>query len=184
MNTIIKNQRAQKLNTYVFFGDAVECFNKHIWLKDCLLEMYNLGYDPNTLKILYKMNKETDIIIRTPVGNTDNIQVKEVVKQGTIFGPIMCCAETSTVNSIGEEVKYSYGKINIGMPVFMDDIATAGKAEHIRKGIKNCARMEREKKISFGLKKTKYMIVKTGREEEINETVKQEEYREQISVNI
>ena len=28
------------------------------------------------------------------------------------------------------------------------------------------------------------MIVKTGREEEINETVKQEEYREQISVNI
>ena len=60
------------------------------------------------------------------------------------------------------------------MPVFIDDIATAGKAEHIRKGIKNCARMEREKKISFGLKKTKYMIVKTGREEkeEINETVK------------
>ena len=44
----------------------------------------------------------------------------------------MCCAETSTVNSIGEEVRY--GKINVGMPVFMDDIATAGKVEHIRKG--------------------------------------------------
>ena len=85
----------------------------------------------------------------------------------------MCCAETSAVNSIGEEVKYSYGKINIGMPVYMDDIATAGKAEHIKKGINKCARMEKEKKISFGLKKTKYMIVKTGREEEeINETVK------------
>ena len=133
--------------------------------------MYKLGYDPNTLKILYEMNKETDIIIRTPVGNTDNVQVKEVVKQGTIFGPIICCAETSTVNSIGEEVKYN-GKITNRMPVFMDDIATAGKAEHIRKGIKNCARMEKEKKIRFGLKKTKYMIVKTGREEEINETVR------------
>ena len=118
------------------------------------------------------MNKETDIIIRTPVGNTDNIQVKEVVKQGTIFGPIMCCAKTSTVNSIGEEVKYSYGKINIGIPVFMDDIATAGNTEHIRKDIKNCAGMEKEKKIIFGLKKTKYMVAKTRREEEINETVK------------
>ena len=128
MNTIIENQRAQKLNTYMFFADAVKCFDK-LWLKDCLLEMYNLGYDPNTLKILYEMNKETDVIIKTPVGNTDNIQVKEVVKQGTIFGPVMCCAETSTVNSIGEEVKYRYGKINIGMAVFMDDIATAGKAE-------------------------------------------------------
>ena len=71
------------------------------------------------------------------------------------------------------EVKYGYGKINIGMPVFVDDIATAGKEEHIRKGIKNCARMEKEKKINFGLKKKIYEIVKTGgEEEEINETVK------------
>ena len=85
----------------------------------------------------------------------------------------MCCAETYAVNSIGEEVKYRYGKINIGMPVFMDDIATAGKAEHMRKGINNFARMEKEKKISFGLKKTKCMIVKIGRKEEKkNETVK------------
>ena len=131
MNAIKENQRAQKLNTYMFLADAVKCFDK-LWLKDCLLEMYNLGYDPNTQKVLYEMNKETYLIIRTPVGNTENIQVKEVVKQGTIFGPIMCCAETSTVNSIGEEVRY--GKINVGMPVFMDDIATAGKVEHIRKG--------------------------------------------------
>ena len=126
----------------MFFADAVKCFDK-LWLKDCLLEMYNLGYDPNTLKILYEMNKETDIIIRTI--NTDNIQVKKVVKQDTILGPIMCCAETSAGNSIWEEVKYSYGKINIRNPVFMDDIAAAGKAEH-RKGINNCARMEKKKK--------------------------------------
>ena len=33
-------------------------------------------------------------------------------------------------------IKYRYGNINIGMPVSMDVIATAGKAEHVRKGIK------------------------------------------------
>ena len=84
----------------------------------------------------------------------------------------MCCVETSTVNSIVEEVKYRFGKINIGMPVSMDDIAAADKGEHIRKGINNCTRMEKEKKISFALKKAKYMIFKTAREEKINETVK------------
>ena len=63
----------------MFFADAVKCFDK-LWLKDCLLEMHNLRYDPNTLEILHEMNKETDIIIRTPVGNTKNIQVKEVIK--------------------------------------------------------------------------------------------------------
>ena len=39
----------------------------------------------------------------------------------------MCCVETSTVNSMGEKVKYRHGKINFGMPVFMDDIGTTGK---------------------------------------------------------
>ena len=29
------------------------------------------------------------------------------------------------------------------MPVFMGDIATASKAEHIRKGINNCATMKK-----------------------------------------
>ena len=37
MNTIKGNERAQKLNTYMFFADAVKCFDK-LWLKDCLLE--------------------------------------------------------------------------------------------------------------------------------------------------
>ena len=55
------------------------------YVQNCLLEIYNLGYDPNTLKILYEMNRETDIIIRTPVGSTDNIQVNKVLKQGSIF---------------------------------------------------------------------------------------------------
>ena len=143
MNTIIENQRAQKLNTYMFFADAVISFNK-LWLKDCLLEMFNLGYDPNKLKILYEMNKETNIIIGTAVRNTDHMRVGEVIKQGTIFCPIMCCAETSTVNSI-REVRCRYGKINIGIPVLMDKIATAGRAEHIRKSINNCAKMQKEK---------------------------------------
>ena len=73
-----------------------------------------------------------------------------MVEQDTIFGPIMCCVEISTVNNIGEELKYRYSKINIGMPVFMDNTATWWNAEHIRKGTNNCARMEKEKKISFG----------------------------------
>ena len=58
MNTIIENQRAQKLNTYMFLADAVKCFNK-LSLKDCLSEIHDLGYDPNTPKILYETKKQT-----------------------------------------------------------------------------------------------------------------------------
>ena len=46
------------------------------------------------------------------------------------------------------------------MSVYMDDIAVAGGIAEIRKGIRNYAKMEKEKKISYGLKNTKYMMVK------------------------
>ena len=70
------------------------------------------------------------------------------MKQGTPFGQIMFSASTSRLNEIQEAVKYLYGKVEIGMPVFMDDIAAL---DNIRKGIQNCRRMEIEKKMIYGL---------------------------------
>ena len=52
------------------------------------------------------------------------------------------------------------------MSVFMDDIAALGKADDIRKGIQNCRRTEIQKKMIYGLKKTKYMVIKKGKEPE------------------
>ena len=57
MKTIrAQSERAQKQNTCMFFADVVKWFDK-LWLKDCLLEMYNFDLDPSSLKILYEMNK-------------------------------------------------------------------------------------------------------------------------------
>ena len=60
MNTIIETQRAPKVNTYMFFADAVKCFEKLLvkWqsIRNVLLSLYDL----NTLKTLYEMNKETE----------------------------------------------------------------------------------------------------------------------------
>ena len=49
----------------------------------------------------------------------------------------MCCATTARVNDIGQKVRCKYEDTGIGMPVYMDDISTAGGAEEIRKGIRN-----------------------------------------------
>ena len=116
------------------------------------------------------------MLVDLPVGKTLSITVEEVVQQETIFDPIMCCASTSRVNTIQESVKYQYGKVEIDMPVFMDDIAAVGKADDIRKGIQNCRRMEIEKKMIYGLKKTKYMVINTGKKpgEVIEERIKEE----------
>ena len=115
--------------------------------------------------MLYEINKKAEATVDTTVGQTESINMKEIVKPGSIFGPIMCWATTSKVNKIGE-VQYSYRKIDTGMSVYMDDIGAAGEIAEIRKGIRNCARLEKEKTVRYGLKKTKYMMVKTGKERE------------------
>ena len=87
----------------------------------------------------------------------------------------MCCTSTAKVNEIGEKVICKYGKIEIGMPVFMDDFAAINDAEAIKKGIRNCRKMETEKKIQYGLQKTKYMTIIAEREkqEQIEEEIKE-----------
>ena len=109
------------------------------------------------------MNKKSRNNSRYNSGsNWKHQYIKGIVKQGSIFWPIMCCVTTSRVNIIGGTVQYCYGKVDIGMSVFMDDIAAAGGIRE-RKRIRICAKMEKEKKMSYGLKKTKYMMVKTGK---------------------
>ena len=39
-------------------------------------------------------------------------------------------------------MKYQYGKVEIGVSVFMVDVTEAGTADNTRKGIHNCRRME------------------------------------------
>ena len=88
----------------------------------------------------------------------------------------MCSASIAKVNEVGEKVSYEYGSIEIGMSVYMDDISAAGDPEQVRKAKRNYSRMAVEKKMRYGLKKTRYMIMKTGKEVEENivETVKAE----------
>ena len=78
-NSIIENKRKNKNKTYLFSVDAKKCFDK-LWLKDCLIEIYNLGYSPGTIRSLHEV-KTSNIVVKTPVGKTRSITVEEVVKQ-------------------------------------------------------------------------------------------------------
>ena len=39
------------------------------------------------VNMLYEMNKESNIVIETPIGMTDSITMHEIVKQDIIFDP-------------------------------------------------------------------------------------------------
>ena len=118
---IMEKHRIERKKAYVFFADAVKCFDK-LWMKDGLLELNKNGMSEFDVSMIYILNETADIIIKTPCGITENITVKNIVKQGTTLGPIICCTSTDKVNNINEKVVVKYGNIvEIGMPIYMDD---------------------------------------------------------------
>ena len=72
--------------------------------------------------------------------------MSEVVKQGTISGPVLCGAEMDRVNKSDKRVKASYGpNYNIGMPGFVDDLSAGGSKEDVVDAIRCCRELERRK---------------------------------------
>ena len=162
---LIRRNRMIGKKTYLVFGDAVKCFDK-LWLKDCIVELYKMGIAPDDLLMLYLMNENAKIKVKTPIGETDVFEVREIVKQGTIWGPEMCCVETDAINRVGENCTTAIGDVLYGILGYVDDVMGAGSADKIRTSIRNMRWLEKLKKYTFGLDKTKYMVINTGEEEE------------------
>ena len=89
MSAIIEKRRTESLNEYIFFADAVKCFDK-LWLKDCLIELKTLGYKHSGLKMLYEINKRSIIVIHAPFGETGNIEIEKIVKKATTYMDQKC----------------------------------------------------------------------------------------------
>ena len=165
---ILDNNRRLNRNTYVVMADAEKCFDK-LWLKDCLIDMNEAGLREREVELLYILNKKAKITIQTPVGETKEIVVNEIVKQGTVFGPQLCCVNSAKINEIGENsVTMISPTIGNKSPVYVDDILGIGSREAVEKVGRNLGEMEKKKKYTFnvGNGKSHYMVIKTGREKE------------------
>ena len=57
--------------------------------------------------MLFRRNHVADITVETPVGDTEDFTIMNIVKQGTTHGLIICCAKTSQVDNSEEPVKVS-----------------------------------------------------------------------------
>ena len=92
-----------------------------------------IRYNKIDIKMLYQINKTTNIILNTANWQYQSIKLAEVVKQDFIFATRMCCVTKTKVNHVGEKVDHKYGEIEIGMSICMDDISVAGAPEEVKK---------------------------------------------------
>ena len=98
-----------------------------------LLEDYHIsekiGMSLEKIAIIKELNKTAEIVVKTPVGNTEEFTVHHIVKQGTVLGPLLC--STSTAECCDE---HTQGGVNIGSTqirslAYVDDILDVNEDE-------------------------------------------------------
>ena len=129
--------------------------------------------------LVYHVNKRALINIATTVGKTDNIHLKDIVKQVTRYCPKLCFVATDKVNLVKENSFHMMKGLEIKNFIHIHDIDGCGNKNGIVKLAKCLQNMQEEKK--FKVEKTAYMIVRTSSKEK--EEIKITLRKEKITIN-
>ena len=174
MMAVIDEGKRLNKPVYLFFGDLVKCFDR-LWLKDCINDLYDCGMRERELRMVYKLNAKAIFNVSTPAGVTKEITVEEIVKQGTVFGPKLCCASTGKINEGLNKKEVIYPGSVAQAATFVDDINGNGRKEFVEAVMMNASRKEREKLWEFSTDKSKWMCIEGRKKdaEEISVEIKQ-----------
>ena len=161
MMAIIEQNKYLKRNTYLVFTDAEKCFDK-LWLLDGICELWRCGTDVRDCVMIKKLNEKAEIVVKTPVGDTEPFEMVDIVRQGSVYGPQICISSMDKINLLGKEAGTYYGpELLLKAGIFVDDVTAGGGVKTGNNLIYNCSLMEERKKMTFNNKrgKTEYMII-------------------------
>ena len=128
----VMNESKQKYSPPIDIDayDVEKCFD-NLWLLESINDLYENGLQNDKLNLLYLLNKDAQIAIRTSSGTTERFDISNTIMQGTVWANLMC---TSTMDKLCKlayqkpEVLYKYRKEICVPPLQMvDDIITASE---------------------------------------------------------
>ena len=154
---IINHAKYLGKELWLTFYDIEKCFDS-LWLEDCINSLWDMGVRNDILSLIYLMNKEARVTVKTPVGDTDPILLTNLVKQGTVLGPVLnnCSLNKMSTHSTG----YNFGSVQLKPLEFVDDIADPSreKASAIASNSVLEA-IQHEKRISFSAEKCELLKI-------------------------
>ena len=149
--------------------DYKQCFDT-LWLQECLNDLYDSGVNDDKLALLYNVNSNVKVAVKTPVGQTERKDIMNVITQGDVFGPILCSNQIDTFGrECLKERKYIYsykGEVDIPPLGMIDDLVCVSECGH-RTTMLNAFLNHKtsSKKLQFGVDKCKKLHVGLVRRE-------------------
>ena len=104
--------------------DVEKCFDA-LWVQECINDMYEAGLQNNKLNILYLMNQNANVAIKTTSGMTKRTSMTNIIMQGTVWGSLFC---TTTLDKLPSPQYYKYrGSVSVPSLEMVDDIVDIKK---------------------------------------------------------
>ena len=163
MNDIIQNK---KKSIDVEILDYRQCFDS-MWMEECINDLWEAGIQDDHLALIYKINEEVDVAVKTPFGLTSRKQIGSIIMQGEVYGPLCCSVQVDSFGKYcieNEKFLYQY-KESVGIPPLsmVDDlvlISTCGLNSVLINGFINSK--TNQKKLQYGVDKCHRMHVGAG----------------------
>ena len=99
INAITNNIRTNNIkDTDIQIYDAEKCFDK-LWAKECYNDIHDNDFISDKLSLLYNVNKDAQVAVKTTNGISKRIDISGTIMQGTVWDSVMC---TSKIDTLGK----------------------------------------------------------------------------------
>ena len=154
-----------KCNIMFTFLDLEKAFDK-LFLKSCLLDLFKSRINGKCLRSIYELNKKGFIEIETPCGRTEEVEIEENLKQGTILAAPICAnhIDKGMQPIVKNELGISFGKMKIPPLLYQDDILLASiSSEKMQEMLNIAEEFQNNNLLNFNLEKSKIMHMQFNR---------------------
>ena len=166
LKSVIAHYEESKNSAVVQFFDISKFFDRES-LVDGMNELYKSSVKGKVYHLLYNLNKETTITVRTPVGDTESASVGEGWGQGTSEGAI------ASANSLSKGVEdffresyheIFYGNVEIKPILLQDDICRVSEnSSKTQIGVSKLEALAETEILNFNEDKTRYVLFGSGK---------------------
>ena len=110
---------AMKKTLYITAYDYEQAFDS-LWVEKCILSLKNLGVTKEMLQLIYNLNRQAKVVVKTPYGLTTPFETEPIVKQGTVLGSALC--SSSTAEYCGTNKGVQVGDMMLSSLLYVDDL--------------------------------------------------------------
>ena len=165
LNAVIDHAIYLGKSVHITTYDYEQAFDS-LWLEDCILSFQRLGVPDYILQMIYNLNKQAVIKVKTPYGLTPTANVADTVQQGRVLAPDLCSASTGEYCGLNKGV--AIGNYIVSSLAFVDDLLDLSQdSDDAETAHLNSLSFSCRKKIKHNSTKCKGLVVNKKKNERL-----------------